>query len=130
MEYELAYYDSEVHHFNHYTTRTPLLTFWNFDLERMKDKGKKNCIALSKIWKFSKLGYLKKLPLTWLLVAELTWNQFYFHCRVNLRVPYHRKVYAKMYCFSNNLISNKILWVIHKIREILLKKKIHKFFFP
>ena len=24
LEYELAYYDSTVHHFNHYTTRTPL----------------------------------------------------------------------------------------------------------
>ena len=23
LEYELAYYDSAVHHFNHYTTRTP-----------------------------------------------------------------------------------------------------------
>ncbi len=23
LEYELAYYDSEVHRFNHYTTRTP-----------------------------------------------------------------------------------------------------------
>ena len=25
LEYELAYYDSAVHHFNHYTTRTPYL---------------------------------------------------------------------------------------------------------
>ena len=23
LEYKLAYYDSAVHHFNHYTTRTP-----------------------------------------------------------------------------------------------------------
>ena len=29
LEYELAYYDSAVHPFNHYTTRTPLL-FWEF----------------------------------------------------------------------------------------------------
>ena len=28
LEYELAYYDSAVHRFNYYTTRTPPLPFW------------------------------------------------------------------------------------------------------
>ena len=28
LEYELAYYDSAVHRFNHYTTRTPLVKGW------------------------------------------------------------------------------------------------------
>ena len=28
LEYELAYYDSAVHRFNHYTTRTPLIKGW------------------------------------------------------------------------------------------------------
>ena len=30
LEYELAYYDSAVHHFNHYTTRTPLNVSWRY----------------------------------------------------------------------------------------------------
>ena len=36
LEYELAYYDSAVHRFNHYTTRTPLYYFWvkGFDIRR------------------------------------------------------------------------------------------------
>ena len=29
LEYELAYYDSAVHRFNHYTTRTPPLGFYS-----------------------------------------------------------------------------------------------------
>ena len=29
LEYELAYYDSAVHRFNHYTTKTPLMQFVN-----------------------------------------------------------------------------------------------------
>ena len=29
LEYELAYYDSAVHRFNHYTTRTPLFAFYS-----------------------------------------------------------------------------------------------------
>ena len=28
LEYELAYYDSAVHHFNHYTTKTPLNLYY------------------------------------------------------------------------------------------------------
>ena len=33
LEYELAYYDSAVHRFNHYTTRTPPDIFWKIDLK-------------------------------------------------------------------------------------------------
>ena len=35
LEYELAYYDSAVHRFNHYTTRTPPL----FLFEGIKENG-------------------------------------------------------------------------------------------
>ena len=44
LEYELAYYDSEVHHFNHYTTRT-------FPPPQKKKKQCKVYIYGKKFWK-------------------------------------------------------------------------------
>ena len=39
LEYELAYYDSAVHRFNHYTTRTPLLhSVCDFKVARMNEQ--------------------------------------------------------------------------------------------
>ena len=41
LEYELAYYDSAVHRFNHYTTRTPLKLVEVKDQTNCKKKKKK-----------------------------------------------------------------------------------------
>ena len=38
LEYELAYYDSAVHCFNHYTTRTPPYTHIQLQRERGRDR--------------------------------------------------------------------------------------------
>ena len=39
LEFELAYYDSEVHRFNHYTTRTPLQGHLNPFQEHISDRN-------------------------------------------------------------------------------------------
>ena len=66
LEYELAYYDSAVHRFNHYTTRTSLvcvragMCVWklswgeNITIKEKKKEGRKQKqveVRLFKLWK-------------------------------------------------------------------------------
>ena len=90
LEYELAYYDSAVHRFNHYTTRTPLMSMvkiqsmyskapvwpkdkWSVALilrvswlelplsEKIKMKFNLSSFLLSQIERWPHNGYVKKL---------------------------------------------------------------------
>ena len=62
LEYELAYYDSAVHHFNHYTTRTPpilaCVLFNNSTSAKMwynNGDNSLNSLSDKKIWKAYKV---------------------------------------------------------------------------
>ena len=55
LEYELAYYDSAVHRFNHYTTRTPLLERW------LCKCVLRNIVVQASIWRSSIITWEKKI---------------------------------------------------------------------
>ena len=61
LEYELAYYDSAVHRFNHYTTRTPHLQRANEvnDVKRHEQKNIKKKAVQTKLNLYIK-KYMKK----------------------------------------------------------------------
>ena len=59
LEYELAYYDSTVHHFNHYTTRTPPVLFDPYHVLPLWVKVDLVVMAVKGYCTFSKASRLK-----------------------------------------------------------------------
>ena len=54
LEYELAYYDSAVHRFNHYTTRTPLSCLYPHKIEELiRLSRKSDSLKLWKNWQMT-----------------------------------------------------------------------------
>ena len=65
LEYELAYYDSAVHHFNHYTTRSWILFYsiWSKEIEALSMVPEGN--------KFYEVRKIRKLFMATMLPKEM-----------------------------------------------------------
>ena len=116
LELELAYYDSEVHRFNHYTTRTPTPDFLNGNIRRLASFPFKFCLNFHSY----KSGLEKRLVLRLNAVIVANFRSFINQVKV---LDYTTTKNSLLICASTVLILIPLLpcilvfsissWLVH-----------------
>ena len=122
LEFELAYYDSIVQHFNHYTTRTPHFMFWIvfFDLQVKQLISSKTKIFVSMSSCKVEFGFLWHFEGSSSFFAEksfrLCWYTIFFTVDIDTFLSISFSIFPKSFAVFLRLICTLCTKVSSSVR--------------